>query len=112
MPTERDGRHREPSVHRTATPGQEAGAVHDLDRLTAATRTGNPPPWSRDSLHALGVTTDLLTAARILRIGRTKAYQLAKCGGFPVPATRIGRHYVVAVAHLADLLGLGERASS
>ncbi|MFE0025105.1 helix-turn-helix domain-containing protein [Amycolatopsis sp. NPDC059021] len=52
-----------------------------------------------------------MTAAKVLRIGRTKAYKLARTGKFPVPVVRIGRTYTVAVAHLADLLQLGERAS-
>ncbi|WP_370945346.1 helix-turn-helix domain-containing protein [Amycolatopsis sp. cg5] len=88
-------------------------AITDLGQLTAQARAdSSPPPPSCASLHALGVTTDLLTAARILRVGRTKAYQLAKSGDFPVPATRIGRHYVVAVAHITELLGLDEKHSS
>jgi hypothetical protein len=61
-------------------------------------------------LHELGVSTDLLTAATILRIGRTKAYRLARAGEFPVPDLMIGRTYTV-VAHLVDLLGLEQRAS-
>lgn len=115
-PTGRGRRQREPASHRTASTtgvGQKVPAITDLDHLTTQARADNsPPPWSRDSVHALAATTDLLTAARILRIGRTKAYQLAKSGDFPVPAIRIGRRYVVAVAHIAELLGLDEKPSS
>jgi hypothetical protein len=86
----------------------------DLDRLTdefTARPTPPVPPWSRERLHELGVSTDLLTAAKLLHIGRTKAYQLARAGKFPVPVVRIGRTYTVTVAHLIDLLRLDERAS-
>lgn len=62
--------------------------------------------WSPREIRALGVTTDLLTAASVLRIGRTKAYQMAAAGQFPVPVVRTGRRYVVAVVHLLRLLGL------
>jgi hypothetical protein len=51
-------------------------------------------------------TTDLLTAASVLRIGRTKAYHLARLGEFPVPVLRTGRRYLVAVAHLLRVLGM------
>ncbi|MFD8493879.1 hypothetical protein [Amycolatopsis sp. NPDC059657] len=114
-PMGRSGRRREPTNHRPAatSAGPEVPAITDLDQLAAPARAdSSPPPWSCASLLALGVTTDLLTAARILCVGRTKAYQLAKSGDFPVPATRIGRRYVVAVAHIAELLGLEEKHSS
>ena len=59
-----------------------------------------------DEIRALGAATDLVTAASVLRIGRTKAYQLARTNTFPVPVIRIGhRQYLVAVTHLLRLLG-------
>jgi hypothetical protein len=42
----------------------------------------------------------------VLRIGRTKAYHLARAGEFPVPVLRTGRRYLVAVAHLLRVLGM------
>ncbi|MGH3846626.1 MAG: hypothetical protein ACRDS0_35190 [Pseudonocardiaceae bacterium] len=54
----------------------------------------------------MGATTDLLTAASVLLIGRTKAYQLARTNTFPVPVVRTGRRYLVAVTHLLRLLGM------
>jgi hypothetical protein len=62
--------------------------------------------WSPGEIRALGATTDLLTAASVLRIGRTKAYHLARIGEFPVPVLRTGRRYLVAVAHLLGALGM------
>src|SRR5262245_44095565 len=41
-------------------------------------------------LESLPPTLDLVTAAKILGIGRTKAYDLAKRGQFPVHTIRVG----------------------
>ncbi|OLZ60421.1 hypothetical protein BS330_03635 [Amycolatopsis keratiniphila subsp. nogabecina] len=70
------------------------------------------PGWSRERLRSLGVTTNLMTAARMLGIGRTTAYRLARRGDFPVPAIRAGRNYRVPVARLVELLGLDEEPRS
>src|SRR5207249_2614377 len=40
--------------------------------------------WTVQAVQGLGVTTDVETAAAILGIGRTKAYELAKNGEFPI----------------------------
>lgn len=53
---------------------------------------------------------DLQTAARVLGLGRTKAYELARRGEFPVPVRRIGTSYRVPVAGLLDYLGIPEAA--
>jgi hypothetical protein len=92
--------------------------VHDLDCLTrhtldstAAESTTTEPVsawWSREQFRELGVTTDLMSAARMLGIGRTKAYQLAREGRFPVALVRVGRNYRVVVARLIELFGLDE----
>jgi hypothetical protein len=39
--------------------------------------------WTLDRVQALGLTTDLETAATILGIGRTLAYELAKTNSSP-----------------------------
>jgi hypothetical protein len=51
---------------------------------------------------------DLLTAAAVLGIGRTRAYELARRGEFPVRVFRIGTTYRVPVTALLDLLGIAE----
>ena len=48
---------------------------------------------------------DLVTAARALGIGRTKAYQLARDNQFPCRIIKIGRGYHVPTADLLLLLG-------
>jgi hypothetical protein len=54
-------------------------------------------------------SVDLMTAAAVLRIGRTKAYDLAKRGEFPVAVIRIGDSYRVPTAALLGLLGISEQ---
>jgi hypothetical protein len=54
-------------------------------------------------------SVDLMTAAAVLRIGRTKAYDLAKRGDFPVTVIRIGDSYRVPTAALLTLLGISEQ---
>ncbi|UUV28614.1 helix-turn-helix domain-containing protein [Amycolatopsis roodepoortensis] len=49
-----------------------------------------------------------MTAARVLGVGRTTAYRLAREGTFPVPLKRVGRNYRVVVARLAEFLELDE----
>ncbi len=46
-----------------------------------------------------------MTAARILGIGRTKAYELARSGEFPCLVIRVGDLYRVSTADLLRLLG-------
>jgi len=62
--------------------------------------------WTAEQVHALGVTTDIVTAGSVLGIGRTTAYRLARDNQFPVPVRRVGSRYLVAVAHLLQAVGL------
>jgi hypothetical protein len=57
----------------------------------------------------LPAVTDLVTAGRVLGLGRTKAYQLARAGQFPCPVIRAGKTYLVPVAGLLAVLGLPVR---
>jgi len=71
--------------------------------------TGTQPvdhAWTLEAVRGLGMTTDVATAASILGFGRTKAYELAKNGQFPVQTLRIGRRYVVPVSAILRLLGV------
>jgi hypothetical protein len=56
-------------------------------------------------LQQLPATIDLITAARALGLGRTKAYELAKRGEFPCRIIRVGIAYLVPTAELLRLLG-------
>ncbi len=49
---------------------------------------------------------DLPTAARLLGIGRTVAYQLVKSNEWPTPVIHVGRLVRVPTAPLLALLGI------
>jgi hypothetical protein len=51
-------------------------------------------------------TVDLMTAARALGLGRTKAYDLARHQQFPCRVIRIAHTYRIPTASLLELLGL------
>jgi hypothetical protein len=57
-------------------------------------------------LYDLPAVVDLMTAARALGIGRSKAHQLASTGEFPCRIIRIGTHYNVPTADLLKVLGV------
>jgi hypothetical protein len=59
-----------------------------------------------EELYALPAVVDLMTAARALGIGRTKAYRLAHDGQFPVRLIRPGLSYHVPTADLLKVLGI------
>ena len=78
-----------------------------------ARHMGQPAPehsWTEQAVRNLGMTTDVETAGAILGIGRTKAYELAQAGEFPVRILRIGRRYLVPVPAILQLLGAGSSA--
>jgi hypothetical protein len=62
--------------------------------------------WTADRIRELGVVTSLSTAASVLGIGRTLAYQLVAAGQFPVPFIRAGNRVLVPVRPLLHLLHL------
>jgi Helix-turn-helix domain len=63
-------------------------------------------PLTFSELHTLPTVVDLMTAARALGIGRSKAYQLASTGKFPCRIIRIGTHYNIPTADLLKVLGV------
>jgi hypothetical protein len=68
--------------------------------------TSSPPGvWTEASIRALGVTTDVPTAGRILGLTRHHAYDLAKRRQFPFPLLRVGARIRVPVAGILTALG-------
>lgn len=51
---------------------------------------------------------DVVTAGRLLGMGRTKAYRLAQAGEFPCQVLRIGGRYVVPIRGVRALLGYAD----
>ncbi|MGE3077240.1 MAG: helix-turn-helix domain-containing protein [Dehalococcoidia bacterium] len=52
------------------------------------------------------LTCSLEEASRLLGVGRSKAYELARTDSFPTPVIRIGRRYLVPKAPLLEFLGV------
>jgi hypothetical protein len=63
------------------------------------------PPVTIAELRA-NATVDLMTAARALNLGRTKAYELARRDEFPCRVIRIGETYHIPTPGLLELLGV------
>ncbi|MDV7101649.1 MULTISPECIES: helix-turn-helix domain-containing protein [Gordonia] len=63
-----------------------------------------------EEIAALGVSTDLVTAARALGVSKSSAYAAARSGTFPVRTIRVGSRYVVPTAELKAALGLAASA--
>ncbi|WP_100446375.1 helix-turn-helix domain-containing protein [Glycomyces xiaoerkulensis] len=76
-----------------------------LDAKVGPSSVGTDEVWTVERVKALGVMTNVETAAQILGIGRTVAYRLAKEGDFPVQVLRIGHSYRVPVLRLLEVLG-------
>jgi hypothetical protein len=62
--------------------------------------------WTPDMVRALGVATDLRTAASIFGITASSAYNMVSRGAFPVPVIRAGGIYRVPVAAILTALHL------
>ncbi|MDX6738694.1 helix-turn-helix domain-containing protein [Actinocorallia sp. A-T 12471] len=67
-------------------------------------------PITLDDLRSLPPFIDLMTAAGILGIGRTKAYDLARRGRFPCHVVLIGASYKVSLKDLLKLMSPPEDA--
>jgi len=61
---------------------------------------------SQAELQALPSTVDLTTAGRAFGIGRTKAFELARAGEFPVKVLVVGRRLRVSKAVILEALGV------
>ena len=59
-----------------------------------------------EQMRNLPPVVDVLTAAAILGIGRTAAYELIRIGQWPTPILRLGKLIRVPSAHLLDLVGV------
>ena len=72
--------------------------------------TDSPPSagsaWTADRIRALGLTTDIATAADIFGIGRSTAYDLIRDGNFPLPLVRFGSKTRIPVAAILHALRL------
>lgn len=105
-PRRQGGAHRTPSrrwlarpAGQTAPDGSPAAAP-----ATVPVTAGRDRPWTAQEVRALGVTTDLRTAAEILGLRPMSGYAIHARGAFPVPVIRAGGRLRVPVAAILDLL--------
>lgn len=61
---------------------------------------------NRHELDALPAAVDVPTAARVLGLSRTAAYELIRVGGWPTPVFRLGRLIRIPTAPMLSLLGV------
>lgn len=61
---------------------------------------------TREELLALPAVVDIPTAAEVLGVGRSSAYELVRTGDWPTPVLRFGRLIRVPTAPLLTLLGV------
>jgi len=59
-----------------------------------------------DQIRVLPAVIDVPTAASVLGIGRTAAYELIRTGSWPTPVVRLGKLIRVPTAPLLDLVGV------
>jgi hypothetical protein len=76
-----------------------------------AAHNDNHRTWTPGAVRELGLTTDLPTAAQIIGIGRSLAYDLAKTGQFPVRILRIRGRVLVPVPDLLRYVGASSEAN-
>jgi predicted DNA-binding transcriptional regulator AlpA len=61
---------------------------------------------TRDDLLALPPVVDVPTAAEVLGVGRSSAYELVRTGQWPTPVLHLGRLLRVPSAPLLELIGI------
>lgn len=61
---------------------------------------------TREELLELPAVVDMPTAAEVLGVGRSCAYELVRTGDWPTPVLRLGRLIRVPTAPLLELLGI------
>ena len=68
--------------------------------------TGTTWKFSEDDLRNLPPVVDLPTAAAVLGVGRTAAYELVRAGRWPTPVLRLGKLIRIPTSHLLELVGV------
>ncbi len=67
---------------------------------------------TKDELARLPAVVDVATAARVLGLSRTAAYELVRCGKWPTPVYRLGRLIRIPTAPMLTLLCLAAPAAA
>ncbi|MCI2238081.1 helix-turn-helix domain-containing protein [Paenibacillus sp. TRM 82003] len=64
------------------------------------------PQFNTDEIRELPPVVDVPTAAKVLGIGRTAAYELIRTNAWPTPVVRLGKLIRVPSAPLLELVGV------
>ena len=67
---------------------------------------------TRAELAALPPVLDVPTAAKVLSVGRTAAYELIRTGEWPTPVFRLGKLIRIPTAPLLELIGVDSRTTA
>jgi len=67
---------------------------------------GSVVAMSMEELHALPSVVNLETAGKAIGCSRAKAYDLHRCGEFPVTVRKVGRRLKVSKAEILRYLGV------
>ena len=66
---------------------------------------------TREELLALPPVVDVPTAAKVLGVGRSAAYELVRSGQWPTPVLHLGRLIRVPTAPLVEAVGIRVESS-
>ena len=83
-----------------------AAVVQDHQHPAEDVMTGATMQLTDDELRALPSVVDVPTAAAILGIGRTAAYELIRTKRWPTPVLRLGKLIRIPTAPLLALVGV------
>jgi excisionase family DNA binding protein len=61
---------------------------------------------TRDEISSLPAVLDIMTAAQVLGVGRSAAYELVRSGAWPSPVIRLGSLIRIPTAPLLALVGV------
>ncbi|WP_432502587.1 DNA-binding protein [Kineococcus arenarius] len=64
------------------------------------------PQFNTDEIRELPPVVDVPTAAKVLGIGRTAAYERIRTNAWPTPVVRLGKLIRVPSAPLLELVGV------
>ncbi len=78
---------------------------HDLHPHTSD-QPADDMTWTAERIRALGLVTDIATAAQIFGLSRAAAYDLARTDRFPVAVLKFGTRYRVPVVAILQALHL------
>ena len=67
---------------------------------------------NRAEIDALPAVVDVCTAAKVLGLSRTAAYELIRAGEWPTPVFRLGKLIRIPTAPMRELLGMTPTVAS